>query len=258
MIHHTRTGTALAICCAAGAAFAQPAELLTNGGFESGDLTAWVSVPDEGAVTEGRSEPDCGYMNPHTPFAGRYFFSCAVGDGTPPGTAFVRIRQAVDITAEPLIALGNSFVIASCRVSGATGCNGIPSDDLARVTVEHRRDGDTGDLLQVSVSDALDPAPGAWRPLEVREPLADGADTLIYEFEGELDAGFASIDLGVDDTSLRLCHADLNGDLVVNTQDVLQLLNLYQSRDPRIDFNLDGQVNTADILAYLNLWQARC
>ena len=62
----------------------------------------------------------------------------------------------------------------------------------------------------------------------------------------------------MDDTSLRLCHADLYGDLVVNTQDVLQLLNLYQSRDPRIDFNLDGQINTSDILVYLNLWQARC
>lgn len=164
----------------------------------------------------------------------------------------------MDITSKPLIALGNSFLIANCRVSGAAGCNGFPSDDLARIMVEHRRDGDSGELLQVTDSDALDPAPGAWRELEVRAPIAAGADTLVYEFEGELDAGFSSIDIGVDDTSLRLCHADLNGDLVVNTQDVLRLLNLYQSRDPRIDFNLDGQINTADILAYLNLWQARC
>ncbi|MFG0242708.1 MAG: GC-type dockerin domain-anchored protein [Phycisphaerales bacterium JB054] len=54
------------------------------------------------------------------------------------------------------------------------------------------------------------------------------------------------------------CDADINGDGVVNTQDVLAFLNLWAAGDARGDFNGDGTVNTQDVLAFLNAWNTGC
>jgi len=54
------------------------------------------------------------------------------------------------------------------------------------------------------------------------------------------------------------CGADFNGDLTVNTQDVLAFLNAWTGQDPRADYNGDGVINTQDVLAFLNAWTSGC
>ncbi|QKK09988.1 MAG: hypothetical protein HND58_18755 [Planctomycetota bacterium] len=53
------------------------------------------------------------------------------------------------------------------------------------------------------------------------------------------------------------CRADINGDGVVNTLDVLFFLNAWSERRPEGDFNEDGVVNTLDVLFFLNAWSER-
>ncbi len=57
---------------------------------------------------------------------------------------------------------------------------------------------------------------------------------------------------------LPRCRADLNGDAMSNTQDVLLFLNLWNANDPASDFTGDGLINTQDVLAFLNEWNAGC
>lgn len=54
------------------------------------------------------------------------------------------------------------------------------------------------------------------------------------------------------------CGADLNGDGVVDTRDVLAFLSLWAAGDEAADINEDGIVDTRDVLAFLNLWNAGC
>ncbi len=54
------------------------------------------------------------------------------------------------------------------------------------------------------------------------------------------------------------CRADLNGDLLVDTRDVLAFLNLFAAGKGAADFNLDGVIDTRDVLAFLNDWAAGC
>lgn len=54
------------------------------------------------------------------------------------------------------------------------------------------------------------------------------------------------------------CRADVNGDGMVNTQDVLAFLNLWNADDLASDFNGDGLTNTQDVLQFLNDWNAGC
>ena len=55
-----------------------------------------------------------------------------------------------------------------------------------------------------------------------------------------------------------LCRADINGDGVVDTRDVLQYLGAWVLQDPSADWNRDGTINTIDFLAFLNDWAAGC
>lgn len=54
------------------------------------------------------------------------------------------------------------------------------------------------------------------------------------------------------------CRVDLNGDAAVDTQDVLDFLNLWNADDPAADSNGDGLINTQDVLRFLNDWNAGC
>ncbi len=54
------------------------------------------------------------------------------------------------------------------------------------------------------------------------------------------------------------CRVDINGDGVVNTQDVLAFLNLWSANDAEADWNGDGNVNTQDVIAFLNDFNAGC
>lgn len=54
------------------------------------------------------------------------------------------------------------------------------------------------------------------------------------------------------------CPVDFNGDGLVNTQDVLTFLNLWNADDLASDINGDGLTNTQDVTAFLNAWNAGC
>ncbi|HZW10792.1 MAG TPA: PQQ-dependent sugar dehydrogenase [Phycisphaerales bacterium] len=54
------------------------------------------------------------------------------------------------------------------------------------------------------------------------------------------------------------CRVDLNGDAMVNTQDVLLFLNLWNADDPATDFTGEGDTNTLDVLEFLNRWNTGC
>ncbi|MCW5775694.1 MAG: hypothetical protein KIS87_04530 [Phycisphaeraceae bacterium] len=51
---------------------------------------------------------------------------------------------------------------------------------------------------------------------------------------------------------------DVNGELAINTLDVIAFLNAFVVADPLADFNRDGLVNTIDFIAFLNAWSAEC
>jgi len=55
-----------------------------------------------------------------------------------------------------------------------------------------------------------------------------------------------------------LCRADLNGDGIVDFNDLLEYLNLYNDEDPDADLNGDGIVDFNDLLEYLNLYNQGC
>jgi hypothetical protein len=55
-----------------------------------------------------------------------------------------------------------------------------------------------------------------------------------------------------------LCTADTNNDGVVDFNDLLEYLNLYNVTDPGADLNADGVVDFNDLLAYLNAYNAGC
>ena len=54
------------------------------------------------------------------------------------------------------------------------------------------------------------------------------------------------------------CDADVNGDGVVDTRDVLAFLNLWAAQDDQADWDNNGVVDTRDVLAFLNDWVAGC
>ncbi len=56
----------------------------------------------------------------------------------------------------------------------------------------------------------------------------------------------------------QICRADINGDGIVDFNDLLEFLNLYNSSDPRADWNRDGVVDFNDLLEYLNDYNRGC
>ncbi|MDQ7012323.1 MAG: GC-type dockerin domain-anchored protein [Planctomycetota bacterium] len=54
------------------------------------------------------------------------------------------------------------------------------------------------------------------------------------------------------------CDADINGDGVVDTRDVIAFLTLWAAGDSDADFNSDGVVDSRDFIAFLNAWNAGC
>jgi hypothetical protein len=54
------------------------------------------------------------------------------------------------------------------------------------------------------------------------------------------------------------CDADLNADGVVDFNDFLEFLNLYNDQNPLVDLNDDGVVDFNDLLDYLNQFNGPC
>ena len=87
-------------------------------------------------------------------------------------------------------------------------------------------------------------------PNEFVHTFTDAGD---FPYHCELHFSFGM----VSTVSVR-CAGDFNGDLVVNTLDVLAFLNAWSAGDPSGDFNGDGTINTLDVLAFLNAWSSGC
>lgn len=60
------------------------------------------------------------------------------------------------------------------------------------------------------------------------------------------------------DWAIRICHADVNCDGVVNVDDFDIFLDWWKNGDPRADWNGDGVINTLDFVDFQNDWAAGC
>lgn len=182
-------------------------ELLANPGFESGSLAGWEEAAGagEGAVVSesGPAAPPCARPDPNTPRTGSFLFSASVADGAAPLTPEITIFQSVDVSAySESIDAGTATLTASAFVAGASGCNQQPSDDTVQIQVDFL-DGNT--VIGTQDSTVLDPVPGSWIELATDEVVVPvGTDAIEMSVVTELDPGFASIDIVVDDASATL------------------------------------------------------
>ena len=54
------------------------------------------------------------------------------------------------------------------------------------------------------------------------------------------------------------CHGDLNGDQVIDVQDILDLIGVWNTPDENADLDEDGQVDADDLLELLSLFGSSC
>jgi hypothetical protein len=162
-------------------------ELLTNGGFETGDLSGWVVVAGQGVVVQlsGTQAPmNCQRIAPNTPLTGGYLFSTGVPDGVQAGTPLIAISQTIDISGHA----PGSWIVARGFFSGAPGCSGSGSDDLASIVVEFH--GGAGLISSVSAG-PLDPIVGSWNELTTGSVnVPSPATTLVFRAEAGTRSGF--------------------------------------------------------------------
>ena len=102
------------------------------------------------------------------------------------------------------------------------------------------------------LNDFLEPGQAEWDVLVSAEGVNEAGEIAGFGWTtgGEL-AGFVMT--GVVPSP---CAADLDGNGEVNTQDLLEFLNLWVAHDSRADWNADGSINTQDVLRFLNDWVA--
>lgn len=72
------------------------------------------------------------------------------------------------------------------------------------------------------------------------------------------DGGSAIVDMGAYEFQLMDCRADVSGDGLVDTRDVILFLNLWTDGEPLADWNGDGVADTRDVNAFLNDWVVGC
>ena len=206
MFHLGHAFVAGITCLCSSVAVAADFQILTNGGFETGNLSGWTSTLGLGhVVSVSAGEPPCVRIVPNVPRSGSFLFSSSIHDGAVPNTPEITIHQAIDVSGFPGIAAGGASIDALGYFAGADGCTvQDPSEDLAQIVVEFRDGGPGGALLGTAVSAPLDPVPGNWNPLGITGPVPAATDTIVVRVRTTLDPGHASIDMGVDDLSLVL------------------------------------------------------
>ena len=117
---------------------------------------------------------------------------------------------------------------------------------------------------------------GAWTNLETVGPVAessggwyavehtlDGGGNIQVRFVcGDLNAG-SVIEAGVDAVSIKdsycdeaSCTGDINGDMMVDVSDLLEVVGDWGAVGGPADVNDDGIVNVADLLAVVDAWGA--
>jgi hypothetical protein len=179
---------------------AVPIEMLTNGGFETGDLTGWVPVTVPGNVVTATGASGCQAINPGTPRTGSFLYTACSVDGVTPGTPDVTIAQIADAASIASVAQGLALVSASGYASGAEGC-ATSSDDVIQATIRFL-DASLA-TIGTATSVPMDPTWGVWNPVVVAPvPSPVGTEKIVLELQCRLDPGFASIDIGLDDFSL--------------------------------------------------------
>ena len=134
------------------------------------------------------------------------------------------------------------------------------------------------DVLTVEWSEV---GSSSWANLEVVGPTGEGTTGGWYDVSFDLDsAGLLDIDAfqfrviaddagdgsiieaGLDAISLARftceddtqCEGDVDGNGVVNVNDILQVIAVFGTNDPSGDANGDGTVNISDILLIINQW----
>jgi hypothetical protein len=164
-----------------------------------------------------------------------------------------------DLVALPsgrLIALERSFAIGGeglfrtrifeLTTAGATnvaGLSGLIGQTVTRVGKRLLWDGDLTNLEGLCLGPAL--AGGGFALVGVvddGDPISVNR-VVVFRLTGPVEPE---------------CVPDLNGDGVVDFNDFLEFLNLYNAGDPRVDFNGDGTIDFNDLLEYLNLFNAGC
>lgn len=189
-------------------ALADDFELLTNRGFETGNLSGWIqtvgALQGHVVTVSGPTAQSCARIDPNTPHTGSYLFSSSIQDGATAGTPEITISQQIDITSFVGVSGGGASIVASGFFSGAMGCAASSSDDTAQILIEFFAGGPSGTLLDSTASAEVDPVVGTWNLISVSDTVPQGTDTIVMHVRTLLDPDFASIDIGVDDTSLIL------------------------------------------------------
>ncbi|MCH2152152.1 MAG: FG-GAP-like repeat-containing protein [Phycisphaerales bacterium] len=103
--------------------------------------------------------------------------------------------------------------------------------------------GQSWETASFKVSDYLDPT----AQMQLRFSVEDAFDPSLVE------AGIDNVSLEVLDCE-TLCAADINGDAVVNVDDLLTLLGAYGTSDPVSDIDGSGTVDVNDVLIVIAAW----
>jgi probable HAF family extracellular repeat protein len=99
----------------------------------------------------------------------------------------------------------------------------------------------------------VDPG-GAHSPTLTIRGVTAGSDLV---FISSLD-GICTDYVASRTATVRVCVADTNCDGIVDFNDFLEYLNLYNAQDPRADLNGDEVVDFNDLLVFMNLYNTGC
>ena len=103
--------------------------------------------------------------------------------------------------------------------------------------------GQSWETASFKISDFLDPT----SDMQLRFSVEDSLDPSLVE------AGVDNVSLEVLDCE-TLCEADVNGDSVVNVDDILVILGAYGTSDPASDIDGNGTVDVNDVLVVISAW----
>lgn len=237
-----------AACVLSASVAVSGADLVVNGGAESGDLSGWTLDASEAPAGEAifaavMEQPSTGFE----PSAGDWFFVFdLVSTEAPLDSGIV-----VGMVQEGDIPDGSTGL----DVQTAVGSAGSGSCDPGRVVLTWLDA--NGDPLGVGYdSDWV--LSFVWTEIGGTAPIVPGAARYRLELQGRLDCG-TFINTYFDAVSVVPvgCFADFDGSGDVGTPDLLQLLASWGPCDGCTeDLDCGGAVDTPDLLALLASWGA--